>query len=284
MGCLNSNQNFKHWFGNIHLSGPCNRSCYFCIGQHMMAMDPYNNLKKWPLENIEGFVAACKEHGVSEINLTGTNTEPLLYQHINQLTLYLRDEIFGVRLGLRTNGVLWRDNLDTINLFDKASVTICSIDDEINTQMMGGPAPDIASIVRACPKVDFKVNIVLGPENRRGVDMIPTLGYLDRIGIRRVNLREPYGQPHVGNILYHAGYKIGSIYGMPVYKFGSMEIVYWDVHYVEVESVNLYATGRVSVTYPITKGCADDGEVWPQYHFPGGRVQEQWQGPSTLIR
>ena len=49
-----------------------------------------------------------------------------------------------------------------------------------------------------------------------------------------------------------------------------------DVHYVEVESVNLYANGRVSITYPITKGYDPSGVVFPQFTFPGGRVHEQW--------
>lgn len=62
MGCLNSDGSFSHWFGNIHLSGPCNRKCYFCIGQHMMALDGENNLDTWPLKNIDGFVVTrCLE-------------------------------------------------------------------------------------------------------------------------------------------------------------------------------------------------------------------------------
>jgi hypothetical protein len=108
MGCLNDEGQFSHWFGNIHLSGPCNRSCYFCIGQHMMGLDQENSLKRIPT-NIGKFLRECR-----------------------------------------------------------------------------------------------------------------------------------------------------------------------DVHYVEVESVNLYANGQVSITYPITKGYDPSGEVLPQYRFPGGRIHEQW--------
>jgi hypothetical protein len=60
MGCLNDDPNhpFPHFFGNIHLSGPCNRSCYFCIGQHMMALDQENSLKRIPT-NIGKFLREC---------------------------------------------------------------------------------------------------------------------------------------------------------------------------------------------------------------------------------
>lgn len=64
MGCLNYNKGFEHWFGNIHLSGPCNRACYFCIGQHMMAVDAENNLNTWPLLGIEEFVVLCQQAGI----------------------------------------------------------------------------------------------------------------------------------------------------------------------------------------------------------------------------
>src|SRR3990172_8839296 len=105
MGCLNSTGQFEHWFANIHFSGPCNRACYFCIGQHMMALDSLNNLDTWPLKNLDEFIQACKERDISEINLTGSNTDPLLYRHISKLHDYLEHHIPNLVLGVRTNGV-----------------------------------------------------------------------------------------------------------------------------------------------------------------------------------
>ena len=65
---------------------------------------------------------------------------------------------------------------------------------------------------------------------------------------------------------------------MPVYEYENSRITYWDVHYVEVESINLYANGKVSLTYPITKGrCDTTGEVLDQSFFrTSGRVRNQW--------
>lgn len=283
MGCLNPDQGFSHWFANIHLSGPCNRSCYFCIGQHMMALDALDNLDSWPLAGLDEFVRRCRARGVREVNVTGTNTEPLLYRHLPELRAALERELGpGLVFGARSNGVLVERRPELWRLFDKASVTLCSADPQIYRQMMGqGAPPRIDEIVSLSGHMrSLKVNVVLGPENTRDGDIYRTLDYLAECGIRRVNLREPYGQPHVGDPL--AGHARADYLerrlGMPIYAWREMEVCYWDVHYVEVESINLYASGRVSETYPITKGHHPTGEVRSQEHFPGGRVAEQWLG------
>lgn len=273
MGCLNDEGKFEHWFGNIHLSGPCNRSCYFCIGQHMMALDRFNNLNELP-KNLGSFLDLCKDHKVKEICLTGTNTDPMLYQKTAELTGKIREKL-AVPLAIRTNAVKY--DRATFGLFDRASVTICSFDPEIYRKMMGsGSPPDLKRILANHPNMDVKVNVVLGSENVDTGDVFRTLDTLVEMGVKRVNLREPYGQPHVGDPmpkeLFHK-----HVLGMPCYLWlGTLQACYWDVHYVEVESVNLYANGRISITYPITLGHADTGEVHNQTFFPGGRVREQW--------
>lgn len=277
MGCLNSKGQFNHWFGNIHLSGPCNRRCYFCIGQHMMALDSLNNLNKWPLAGLDGFAESCDQHEVFSVNLTGTNTDPLLYNHISKLRDWMNDRMPMVPLAIRTNGILWSrpDKRQEFMLFDKASVTVCSLNSKINAAMMGGPPPPIADILETCgPKMDIKVNIVLGPENYEEIPY--TLRMLESMGCLRVNLREPYGQPHVGCPIKEEF--VGDVLGMPLYRIGDMDVLYWDVHYCEVESINLYANGRISEDYPITRGHDPSGMVLDQTNFQQGRMREQWLG------
>lgn len=280
MGCLNANQNFNHWFGNIHLSGPCNRACYFCIGQHMMALDALNNLDRWPLKNIARFLEKCRTRGIFEINVTGTNTDPLLYQHTPSLHEYLKTYIPDLVLGIRTNGVLVLRRQDLWKLYDKASFTICSFDPKIYRAMMGkGTVPNVPKILAASTHMrSLKVNTVLGPENVQTGDVFRTLDQCAALGISRVNLREPYGQPHVGDPLAQAGMTpSGFRLGMPHYLWQGVDVTYWDVHYVEVESVNLYANGRISEDYPISRGHdPKTGKVLPQSEFPGGRITEQW--------
>jgi hypothetical protein len=280
MGCLNDTVGFKHWFGNIHLSGPCNRKCYFCIGQHMMALDKFNVLDTWPLDGLDAFLKECNDLNVTEINLTGTNTDPLLYKHLGELRHYFKD----YTLGIRTNAVL--SNLEGLKYFDKGSITICSLDKEIYKKMMGhGEPPRLNDILDATQMwSDVKVNIVLGPENcGPDNDIIKTIIDLKNAEysnnqFTKINLREPYGQPHVGNPLMRLDWLKPACYtyGMPTYNIGGIMVTYWDVHYVEVESINLYANGNISMTYPITKGYDDTGIVLDQTHFTGGRVREQW--------
>lgn len=277
MGCLNSDQGFSHWFGNIHLSGPCNRACYFCIGQHMMALDSYDTRDVWPLPNVEEYVDRLIALGINQVYLTGTNTDPLLYKHIPALTAYLRERIPDVVIGLRTNAVVDSEHYAQ---FDKGSVTICSFDPATYKKMMGrGAPPNIYDVVRATSTwSDLKVNVVLGPENTGDnvTDLLDTLHILEEAGVNRVNLREPYGQPHIGDPLRLIFDVRETTLGMPTYWIGDMKVTWWDVHYVEVESLNLYASGRISTTYPISKGHADSGIVLPQANFEYGRHNEQW--------
>jgi len=97
-------------------------------------------------------------------------------------------------------------------------------------------------------------------------------------GIDKINLREPYGQPHVGNPLIGKfdRIQVGETLGNPTYAWGNTLVTYWDVHYTEVESVNLYANGVVSNTYPITKGHSHNGTVKDQSNFSHGRQRKQW--------
>lgn len=278
MGCLNSGQGFSHWFGNIHLSGPCNRSCYFCIGQHMMELDGKNTLDAWPLPGIDAFLVECANRGVGSVFLTGTNTDPMLYRHHERLVQCIKASLPGALVGIRTNAAL--QDKDVLGSYDSISISVTSLDARIYARTMGsGKPPDIASILRRHPRADVKANIVLCPETVYSGDILRTLKGLAAAGIKRVNLREPYGQPHIGDPLADSGdiERVGTVYGMPEYSFRGMSVVYWDVHYVHVESVNLYATGRASVDYPITRGHSDSGEVLGQEKFTkSGRLRLQW--------
>jgi MoaA/NifB/PqqE/SkfB family radical SAM enzyme len=249
----------------------------------MMALDPLNNLNEWPLANIDRFVAKCNEKGIREVNITGSNTDPLLYQHTEKLISYLRSNIPGVRIGLRTNGVEAIRYADVVDLYDKFSVSITSLNPELYRQTMGqGLPPNVGRLVGRFPDKAIKANVVLCPETVNSRDIFQTIVRLADAGIERINIREPYGQARVGNPMVHA--PDGERLGMPFYKVCGAEVTYWDVHYVEVESVNLYANGEVSVTYPVSKGhCPKTGKVLDQSHFTHGRMVEQWVNINKVV-
>lgn len=246
----------------------------------MMSLDPLNNLDTWPLSNLPQFLASCRARNISEVNLTGSNTDPLLYQHHEELCAALRAELSGCKIGLRTNGALATQRREVWRLYDKASVSVISLSPEIYRATMGqGKPPNIAEILTLKPGMPVKINVVLCPETVRDGDILRTLDALADAGVGAVNLREPYGQPHIGSPLDNP---IGERFGMPRYCWRGMDITYWDVHYVEVESVNLFANGVVSETYPITKGCAPDGTVLGQANWKtAGRQKPQWLGTKN---
>ncbi|MGC3959586.1 MAG: radical SAM protein [Verrucomicrobiota bacterium] len=238
----------------------------------MMALDSFNSLKAWPLDGLSEFMLRCKMRGVREVNLTGTNTDPSLFQRQRELLSILHDQEF--RVGIRTNGAV-RD----IPYYDYASLSVTSLDPDLYRKTMGQGSPPNIEWWLERYGLGLKINIVLCPETVPD-DLYATITRLARMGIGRINLREPYGQPHIGDPFSDMKAD-GSVKGMPVYVIDGCGVCYWDVHYCEVESVNLYASGRVSETYPITKGHADDGIVRGQEHFlKAGRVRKQWLTPD----
>lgn len=248
----------------------------------MMELDKENNLKQWPLDGLEEFIETCRDKGVQEINLTGTNTDPMLYRHLHKLVPLLKET--GFKVGCRTNGVQVIPKAEVWALFDKASISLPSFDPKVYKQCMGnGTPPDLNEILHRT-KFPLKVNVVLSPVHLTVTDgyykthLELVLNTLAWKGIKKVNVREPYGQPHIGDPMPSLGATFKKwVYGMPCYDWRGMEVTYWDVHYVEVESVNLYANGRISIDYPITRGHADTGVVLAQENFQKhGRVREQW--------
>ena len=280
MGCLNANNGYKHWFGNIHLSGFCNRECYFCIGQYMMGLDPLNNLNTFPLEGLDDFIEKCLEYNINEINVTGTNTDPLLFNYTKELKEKLIKKIPNLIFGIRTNGALSLQKKDVLKLYKKGSITICSFNKNIHKKMMGKGEPfKIKEWLQHYNHfTSLKINCVLGLENTVTKDFLDTLNILNNFGIKKVNFREPYGQPTIGDPMQENGFlSKENVLGMPIYKYKNISVCYWNVHYVEVESVNLYANGNVSITYPITKGYDNIlGDVKPQNEFKRGRNVKQW--------
>lgn len=93
----------------------------------MMDLDAYNSLSVHPSEmkGLDEFIDECVKRNVTDINLTGTNTDPLLFQHVSDLRAYLEGSIPDLRFGLRTNGDLALRYPWKWNSFDKARITVC---------------------------------------------------------------------------------------------------------------------------------------------------------------
>lgn len=234
----------------------------------MKAVSHLDTLSTWPLPGWDRFISECKKSGVEHVSVTGTNAEPILFQHHVNLINDVCHRVPGAMVGIRTAGIPF---LPTVHLYDLVTLTFCSFDREIHAAMMGrADATDVQLFVDELEPERLKVDIPLGRKNA-GDDLERTLVTLAAMGIRRVNLRELYGQPHVSDPLSDREHfePCGEIYGCPRYAIEGltrpMVVTYWDVHYVRVGSINLFANGHVSKEYAVTKGVDfDRGTVIPQ--------------------
>jgi hypothetical protein len=243
----------------------------------MMALDSMNNLGVYPLPGLDKFIFECEKHKVKDVNFTGSNTDPALYQFLGILARRIRDDLPDVSIGVRTNGVLLLPKSLDIT---RVSLSVPSLKPEIYKRITGSDSPPVVEAwLDEWGYPSIKVNIVLTPLNK--YECLETITMLAAMGIRRINLREPYGQPHVGNPLEKVRWMVphGKVHGMPRYQYGLCSVVYWDVHHVHVESVNLYANGVVSDTYAVTVGHdPEGGMVASQKAFPtAGRQHRQWE-------
>ena len=86
-----------------------------------------------------------------QVSVTGTNTEPLLYRHTAALVDHLRREVPGVQLSLHTNGIVALERSEDFHRYDRATVSVPSLDPDTCLAMTGRAAPvELAELVPEC--------------------------------------------------------------------------------------------------------------------------------------
>jgi MoaA/NifB/PqqE/SkfB family radical SAM enzyme len=171
-------------FANILLSGPCNLRCPDCIGRQLPARP--SNLSLFPLRGLARFCLLLAREGVTQVTLTGTNTDPQLHWHEADLIEYLRAHVPGARLNLHTNGVLALARMETFNRYDRACISLPSFEPETCRRMTGSARVlPLARILHAA-RIPVKISTLVSEHN---VAEIPSI--IDRcrsLGIRRMAL------------------------------------------------------------------------------------------------
>lgn len=237
-------------FANLLFGGPCNRRCPFCIGQQLPPRVNQNNLNRWPLTNIDLFVAEVLRHNVQQIVFTGTTTDPQLYRHEQRLLGWLRERLPGRSYSLHSNGALALRKLDAFHAYDKACISFPSFHSEIYARMMGSPhVPDLAELLRVS-RIPIKVSCLINehnyPEHEEFIDQC------QQIGLQRLVLRSLAGETRRWNLL-PGRTPIGDYRGNPVYQLGNMEVTVWNFHQSESTSLNLFADGTLGASYLLTQ-------------------------------
>jgi molybdenum cofactor biosynthesis enzyme MoaA len=256
-------------FANILFSGPCNARCYFCIGKQIDPRLSPDNLKVFPPRNLEALIALVWEHGIRQVVLTGTNTDPQRYRHEARLVALLRERLpAGTQIALHTNGLLALRKMGVFNLYDRVALSFPSFESETYRQMMGLPRPPDLERILARTQVPVKVSCLL---DRHNLPELP--GFLARcreLGVRRVVLRKLYGEeggpkkegrststasqdafnvslrPYINAL----GLEPRPAYrGNAVYAYGDMEVTLWDFEHTTSTALNLFANGQISTNY-----------------------------------
>lgn len=244
-----TNDNYD--FANILFAGPCNLRCPYCIGRQIDPVLSENNLNRFPLKNLECFVAMLKKYNVTEVTFTGTTTDPQLYKHEAKLLAWLRTQLPPqTQYALHTNGQLAVRKMDTFNLYDRVCISFPSFKAAIYQKMMGSPkVPNLAEIIRQS-QIPIKLSCIINEHNAKQVDGF--LAHCHKIGIKRLVFRQLYGDNRQWNILQNLPQK--STYRQnPVYDYNGMEVTHWNFKQSSSTSLNLFSNGLISPHYLLTK-------------------------------
>ncbi len=235
---------------NILFAGPCNQRCPYCIGRQINPALNRNNLDEFPLRGLEAFVGLVQRHGVRQIILTGTTTDPQLYRHEARLIRWLRERVPGAQISLHTNGQLALSRMAVFNLYDRATLSFPSFDPDTFARMTGTRhMPDLAAIAREA-RIPLKVSCLIGPHNVAQVDEF--LARCREIGLRRVVLRQMYGDTRQWRVLSHLT-PVGFYRNNPVYDCDGLQVTFWNFEQTTCTALNLFSDGSISREYLLAR-------------------------------
>ena len=217
-------------FANILFSGPCNARCPFCIGNILDSKLNQNNLNLFPLHNMEEFFDKLIEKKITEISISWTNTDPLLYQHHEKLIWYIREKIPEAKISLHTNGRLLVKKKDIAILYDRIALSLASFEESTYKLMMWvSGIPDIKHIVENIDR-PLKISCIVTQDNLSEIKSF--VRKCKTLDIKRLVFRKLY-QDKQGRKTYInpdiLWWKlISNFANNPVYDFNWMEITLWN--------------------------------------------------------
>jgi MoaA/NifB/PqqE/SkfB family radical SAM enzyme len=239
-------------FANILFAGPCNRRCPWCIGQLMPPQVNVDNLDQFPPLGLDAFIDAVNQHRVNDIVFTGTVSDPQLYRHQDRLLALLRERLHpGARFSVHTNGALTLRQQETFNSYDRACLSLPTLEPDIYEKLMGSRrVPDLAAILQIA-RIPVKISAVVNEHNAH--DISSFVRRCRDLGVRRLVVRRLYKDPHRWPILEDLPV-VRWFKGNPVLDLDGMEITRWDFDQTAgMRSLNLFADGTLGSDYLLTE-------------------------------
>lgn len=254
-------------FANINFQGPCNYQCFFCLGKDIdcAKKNSYLNVdfRKW--KNFDKYLMMCKQANISKIYLTGQNTDPLLYQYLDELISYLKEKKFVV--GIRTNGVLALQRKKEIEkLNGNISYSIHTLDKDINYQITKSyQVINLDKIDKEIVK-DYRVSIVVTRYNQNEVlDTIKKLSTYSKV--RYIQLRcvatdfryecleeDILSFQKVCLEIEEKFPLVNEFCSAKIYNIYGKEVILWKTVMTTVNSYNYFTDGVISDNYFVVEG------------------------------
>lgn len=252
-------------YGEILFLGPCNLRCYYCLSTEMPKLQSEQenqmNTHFFNWVNFNQFLTKCKEKQICTIYLSSVTTEPLLYQYLKELILFLQGE--GFRVGIRSNGMLATSKMQEILLLDEEiSFSMNSLNSDTTKLITGVPVyPDWIEIFGSLRKANKKcrISIVVNQHNQKEIpEMLNFLAWHSDV-VNYVQLRQVYKYGNRDDAETNAFVEIkyliqthctknGSYFESKIYKYRELSISLWeDVFQKEsIQSVNFFTNGLIS--------------------------------------
>jgi len=274
----------KNWtreapvFANINLLGRCNVDCYFCLGKDIDEYFKKQNhqrihFSEW--KNFGTYIEKCREAGIERMYITGQNTDSLLYSHLQEIVDFLQDK-WGFGVGLRTNGYLAPQNMDTINKCRRnVGYSIHTLKPEVNwTIMRRRDIPDWETIIPATK--NCRVSIVLNRHNQSEIyDLLRYISKFENvkyIQVRRIctDTREDYLIEDVSayECVFEAVKRkfpqIGTFYSAEVFDMFGKKVCFWRTVKTTIESFNYYTDGTINEEYFVIEGFMRESQNYPK--------------------
>lgn len=237
-------------FANVLLTGPCNLRCPDCIGGRIDRPRQSSTLDQFPLPGFDEFCSALRRRSIRQVSVTGIDTEPMLYRHTESLVAALRHGVPGIQLSLHTNGTRVLDRLSIFHLYDRASISVPSLEPDTCRRMTGSSRVLQLREILTMSRIPIKLSILLTRHNR---DEIPTLlRHVRELGYKRVVLRRLYGERHPYDPLpgLHPSRRFG---GNPVYDLDGLEVTVWSFDEATLDCINLLPDGSVRSGYKLSE-------------------------------
>lgn len=262
-------------FANINLLGRCNVDCYFCLGKdldteysrHRNLGEHFSNWQRW-----NDFIAVVKALEIPWVFVTGQNTDSLTYSRLGELLKHLRS--IGLKAGIRTNGVLAKKLIDTVNLAQSVSYSIHTRDPETQRRIMGiTEVPDWDWLLRNTICDRLRVAVVLNRYNRQEIyDLLEWLGTFDRIGyvqVRKICTDNRYELLRQDMQIFEdfeqevaAKFPVARIFETAnVYLMFGREVAFWRTVATTVNSVNYFTNGTLTGNYFIVEGYSEQNLI-----------------------